>query len=398
MLKKIVAIISAFSFVLAILSGCSGTETNKVVTSADFTEEQLDSSAYNTEKYTTPFWEGNIVYNEIIFPMYNENAEVPPFDLMYNASEIVSVKDYSLTKTYTEGVDYALENGKLVILPGSEIAVSGYSLIHREGVPDILPDDLLVNLNKDGTEYFDVLNNLFKKTISVTYIHNDTWNYHLPEYNSDSLKKTKTQMENGEETTIVVLGDSVSVGYSASKVVDMAPYADSYVDMVTKQLKNHYNNENINVINSSVGGAKADFTEEQLTDDVINHNPSAVIIALGTNDAMSRKSVEDYISDIRYAIEFISNKLPKCEFIIVTPHLSNPRVFDINYYKDYREGLYGISNEFKNVEICDPLAIESDLIEKTNKNFVCFTIDNLVHKNDYGMRIIAQCVLEALTE
>ena len=405
MLKRIIAMISVFVLCLSAFSGCAtqsntdkATEENKVYTSADYTAEQLDSSVYDVDKYASPFWKGNIVYNELIFPMYNENAEIPPFQLMYNVDEIVSVRDYSLNKTYIEGKDYKLEDGKLVILPEGDIEISGYSLIHRTGVPDIMPDDLLATLDGKGTEYLDVHNKLIKKTIAVTYIHNDTWDYFTPQHYKKSFKRTISKMKKGKETTIVVTGDSVSVGYSSSKMVDLSPYADAYVDMTSKYLQNYYNNENIKFINSSVGGATAEIDEEKLLNEVIGYKPSMVIIALGTNDAMAGRTTEEYISDIEGRIEFIKKHLSKCDFIIVTPHLSNSKIFDITYYKEYREALYQLSEKWKNVEICDPLAIEMDLMEKADKDFVSFTIDNLVHKNDYGMRIIAQTIISALAE
>ena len=372
--------------------------TSTIVTRENFTEEQLDSSIYDVEKYALPFWEGNIVYNELIFPMYNENAEIPPFQLMYEASEIISVRDYSLNKIYIEGEDYYLKDGKLIIIPGGNIEISGYSLIHREGIPEPIPDDLIVNINNDGTEYFDVHNKLIKKTIAVTYIHNDSWKYFTPKCYKESFKKTISNMKNGKETKIVVIGDSVSVGYTSSKSANIPPYADAYVDMICNYLQTYYENDKITIVNSSKGGATAEYAEEKLQQDVLELNPSMVIIALGTNDAMFGRTTEDYISDVKKSIEFIKENLSDCEIIITTPHLSNPRIYNINLYKEYRAALYELAEKYKNTEVCDPLAVEIDLIENADKNFLSFTIDNLVHKNDYGMRIIAQTIVSALTE
>lgn len=394
MVKRFLCVFLTMSVIFTVLSGCA----EKTVTSADFTAEQLDSSVYDVEKYTTPFWEGNIVYNEFVFPMYNANAEVEPFPLMYEASEIVSVRDYSLSKTYVEGKDYTLENGKLVILPGSDIEVSGYSLIHREGVPEVLPDDLIINLNKDGTEFFDVYNRLIKKTIAVTYIHNDTWDCFTPDFDHKVVKNTVSKMKKGENTTIVVTGDSISVGYSASKVEDMPPYADSYVDMVLNALKKHYNNDKIELVNSSVGGSTAKFTDEILREQIVQHNPDLVIIALGVNDAMANRKTENYIADISGRIEYIKQSLPESEIIVLTPFFANPYIYDINYAKDYRAALYELVKQYDGVGICDPLGVNLDLFYKINKNYLSFASDNMVHQNDFGMRIIAQCVVAALSE
>ena len=44
----------------------------------------------------------------------------------------------------------------------------------------------------------------------------------------------------GEGASLPSLVTCVSVGYSASKVENMPPYADKYVDMVGNALKKHY--------------------------------------------------------------------------------------------------------------------------------------------------------------
>lgn len=60
---------------------------------------------------------------------------------MYPAERIVSVRNYTLTETYTEGKDYALVDGKLVILPETSIKITEYGYMHpadksRENFPE----------------------------------------------------------------------------------------------------------------------------------------------------------------------------------------------------------------------------------------------------------------------
>lgn len=59
-----------------------------VVTEDDYTEAELDSSSYDLRKYTVPFWEGNIVYNEIVYPIRASDGTLSPFELMYAADRI----------------------------------------------------------------------------------------------------------------------------------------------------------------------------------------------------------------------------------------------------------------------------------------------------------------------
>jgi hypothetical protein len=104
--------------------------SNATVTSANFTAEELDSSEYNIRKYTTPFWEGNIVYNEVVYPIVDEKIDTYYFDLMYEATEIISVKDYRMEKEYTRGTDYHLVNGDIYITSVSDIKRVSHEFIH----------------------------------------------------------------------------------------------------------------------------------------------------------------------------------------------------------------------------------------------------------------------------
>ena len=65
---------------------------------------------------------------------------------------------------------------------------------------------------------------------------------------------------------------------------------------------------------------------------------------------------------------------------------------------EYRTALYELSEELSYIYICDPLKVKLDLFYGINKNYLSFSSENLIHPNDYGMRIIAQCVIAALTK
>lgn len=402
MIKHFIKTIFIIVLSAMLLASCGNEEptnpTNKVYSSVDYTKEQLDSSKYDVEKYTTPFWEGNIVYNECVFPIYSKNGVLKPINLTYNASEIVSVKNYALDIEYEEGKDYYLENGNLVIIPNGDIELVGYSYIHREGIPEIEYNDLLINKDHTGTEYFTPTSLIANKALVVTYVHNDSWPLEIPQSDKKDLKRTLKRLKKKKDTTIVVTGDSISVGYSSSKIENIPPYADSYVDMVDKILTDKYDNPNIKIVNSSIGGSTASFSYEDLDKTVIQYKPSLVIINYGMNEGLSDISVEEYKNNINDRIDYIKNKIPNCEILLVTPLVANPNIYDIDLFKLYAESLYAIKKEWKGVAVCDPQYILTGLMEQVNKDYLCFSYDNLAHPNDYGMRIIAQCVLEVLTE
>ena len=370
------------------------------VTIKDFTKEELDSSVYDVEKYTTPFWEGNIVYNEYVFPLMNKDGELEPFQLMYDASEIVAVRNYTLETEYVEGIDYILEDGNLIILPTGSIRFRGYDYIYRdERVEDKVINDIYPFYPVcDGTGYiyWSEESELCQNALAVTYIHNDKWDYSIPKSQTGKLNNTLSKLENNEELTIVIDGDSISCGSNSSKKYGIPPYADGYVDMVRRKLELQYNNYNINIVNAAVGGTTAIDNLSTIEESIISHDPDLVIIAFGMNDASQGISTESFRETINKKINAITKELPQSEILLVTSLYGNPIVFSSELYEEHAKVLYQLSDEHDNVAISDPQVIMKGLLEK--KSYISIMEDNMVHPNDFGMRIIAQCVIAALSE
>ena len=97
--------------------------TTVPVTTAPVTEALLAYDRYDLNSYMTPIWEGNTVYNESV--MFVGKDDKAP--LLYTPSEIISVRSADLLTEYREGIDYALEDGKLVLCEGSSIPVMAES-------------------------------------------------------------------------------------------------------------------------------------------------------------------------------------------------------------------------------------------------------------------------------
>ena len=372
-------------------------EPDKFYTKNDFTEEQLDCSEYDVNKYTIPFWESNIVYNECVYPIMNTNDELAPFELMYYIDEIVSVKNCLLDVTYVEGKDYILEDGKLRILPEGDILVKMQEDIHQKSNPfNYSINYMYPHKDGNGFEYWNDYD-IFSRSLFVTYIHNDSWNGPKQPSMAEKLPKTMQKLNSREKLVIVVTGDSISVGYNSSKIKAKPPFADGYALMSVKALREKYHN-NIMFVNSAIGGSTAKYDDELLDKTVLRYNPSLVIIAYGMNDATNGVSTEEYYKNIDGRISYIKDHLPDCEILLVTSFASNEYVFDTSTAKDNAAALYLLSEKYDGVGICDPYAVQSYLMDEKGKEFLCFMGDNLVHPNDYGMRIIAQCVLSALEE
>ncbi len=388
------------TFILAVILVSSVIPGNAfAVSSMDFTDDELDSSSYELRKYVTPYWEGNIVYNEDVFPIRREDGTLEPFTLMYDADEIISVYNYNLNVKYVEGRDYVLEDGKLVILPSGNITVYDYEYIHPRSNPNNYEWGVYYPCrNGIGYEYWNENSQISNCNIVVTYIHNDTWDAEIPASMAERLPKTMSRLMNNQKLKIVYNGDSVTCGCCSSSMFGMSPYCDAYPLMLIKALKDMYGNENITYANTAIGGTMSDFTASGLQTSVFSQNPDLVIINYGMNDSSCDRvgiSDERFENNIRGRIEAIQSRLPNCEIILLSSMYGNIYTFPKEKYESHAALLHVIADDYDGVAVCDPQAVMDDLLLK--KDYVCFMADNMVHPNDYGMRLMCQSLLEALS-
>lgn len=376
-----------------------------VITEDDYTSAELDSSSYDLYKYTRPFWEGNIVYNEIVFPIRDSDGTLPQFELMYDADQIVSVKNYSLKVTYTEGKDYILKDGNLVVLEGGSIPISNYGDIHVNSVPAGYGSDQISpyypHAGNDGMwEYWTGGADLSNKSIAVTYVHNDTWKASVPTNQEANLPKTLDKLKNKQELSLVVIGDSVSTGAMGSGFLGIAPNADAYPEMTAKALGEKYSYDGIKLYNTAIGGTMSYFDSAKLDRTVIKYSPDLVIINFGMNDSSCDRvgiSGTEFKSNLKMQINYIREKLPECEILLVSSLYGNRYTFPASRYEEHAAVLHTLASEMNGVGVADPQRIEKYLIEETGKDFLCFMADNMVHPNDFGMRLMSQTILEALS-
>ena len=59
---------------------------------------------------------------------------------------------------------------------------------------------------------------------------------------TSNAKKEIEKLKNNEELKILFYGDSITTGVNSSSAVDVAPHADTWMEMVTKILKKTYKN------------------------------------------------------------------------------------------------------------------------------------------------------------
>lgn len=363
-------------------------------------DKNLDTPAYNLERYMTPIWEGNVVYNESVCLLLNEDGEFDPMNLLYDATEIISVRSGRLDKQYIAGTDYTLENGKLQLNKNSGYMKIAYNDYYIKYEPS---GEKLPHVSKDGVWLYYTEGSWFHdRQIAVTYKHKSTFDpAYIPQSKGDKLSKVHAKFAAKQPVNIVLYGASNDTGCNSSAFVNVAPYAPIYPEMLQAQLRKTYGYDQITIDNSlSVGGMASDYGVAQL-DNLVAKNPDLVIVCFGINDAYYR-SVDEYTTNMRTIVERIQTDCPNSDIILAHGPYTNPEVgrakgFEymptLNQMLDrYGEVLYGLEED--GVVVADLCKIDGYIL--TRKRFADMTANNINHNNDFKARVVAQTIFKTM--
>lgn len=355
-----------------------------------YSEAALASDSYVEEDYMIPYWDADIIFNENVYPLLNPNGTIDDITLMYDASRIVNVKNYGLNVEYKEGVDYELVDGKLRILTSGNIPCVKYSEHYfKNSAP------YTYAMIGGGYVRFQEGTAIPSIQLAITYVHEDEWKGPIPENKGESLPETRKKLEGGSQLRIVFFGDSITNGGNSSKDINMAPYADTWVEMLEDEINSVYPHSNIVCENTSVSGGSVETAVQNLRNAIINRNPDLLILALGTNDYQFQYSTSKVVSEMRYVVDTVKKECPQCEIIIVSPMLSNPECFDRNLLYEYREGYRNIVNSYSGMALADVTEIHDYLL--TRKSYTDMSANNLCHLNDFFARVYGHTIMKTIT-
>ncbi len=378
-------------------------ELNKIET-PQYANTDYICTSYEYDKYTSPFWKGNIVYNEAVYPIKDKNGNAT-YTLMYTPDEITSVYSSDFTSLYYEGIDYTVSGNQITFLNSGNIRLKDYNYIHPQSNPYGYSGDVYYKRTAAGDgkwEYWGQSAEFFNGYINVSYTHSDTWNDYVPEDRSSEIPLTASKITNKGAMNVVFYGDSICGGANSSSYRDVYPYAEYWNEMIVSKLRKDYGVK-INATYSSVGGSTASGMVNQITSEVISRAPDLVFIEFGANDAMNEsqsssgslsKLKSEYKSAIIKMIDKVRASYPKCEFVLVAPFYCNPYCHYMSYFEGCRDALNEIADAYSGVTVADVTAMHKSLLEY--KDYLDFSGDNMCHPNDYMARFYAQVCLETI--
>ena len=349
-------------------------------------ESSPNMNSYDLDTYTLPYWKGDTIYHESVMVRKEQDGSVPAISLLYPATEILFVRSSDLKTVYEKGIDWDIQNGKLVILEGSKVPFMTYN----EYYPSTAGSNTFDTVN-GGKIYFSEGSVLHKKQLAVTYKHSASWEGSLPKNKGYLMPKTIAKLKNNEKLKILFYGDSITTGANSSGVVGAAPYAATWMDMFKKSLEKTYNNNKITTVNTAVGGKTSSWGVQNAQERVAAHNPDLLVVGFGMNDGgLSPAQHKDNINTI---ISVAKAANPNVEVLIVSTMLPNPEVqLTVGNQALYESELLTLETE--GIVVAPVTSMHKYLME--HKRYSDMTGNNVNHPNDFVARLYAQTLIETM--
>lgn len=351
------------------------------------TKAQNQEKLYNMEELLKPVWEGGICYQESVLPVMGDNYQFEPIQLLYPIEEIIEVKSATLTKTYEEGYDYGVVDGKLVIDPDGDIPIMSYAEFHPQAGE--FPS------KQGGFLCFHEGSYFHERQIVVTYKTSAKYNGYRPEGKGNLLKNIRTKLENGKDIDMLVFGDSISVGGNSSGFTGVSPYLPTYSQLFAEGLKLNYGVSNVHVYNHSVGGKNTLWGVENI-ENALQQTPDVdlAIVAFGMNDpALSGMA---YVEQINQIVSSIQAKNPTTDILVVATMLPNPDSKNVSKNQGSFIDFLLEHCEKEGVAVANVTHVHASLLER--KQYADMTGNNINHANDYLARVYAQTLLKTLQD
>lgn len=384
---------------------------------------------YNLDEVVTPYWyntigKENVIYNEIIVPIQYGRAEEAVGYLTYEPSRIISVRDYTLTKEYSAD-SYTIEGNKITIkTDGSMPYIAGYWLDGRS-VPLEYSEQIIKSEynDKGGTNsgVHVICEGSMTRTnlLAVTYTYDNTTNslgFEPAEYVPENYQRLLTKLEKGEAVKILIFGDSISVGASASQLMGFEPYQPAWFELIKDELAEKYyegNEDMITIVNASVGATTSEWGVQQVQDKAFDmQGYDLVIIGFGMNDGYIgyNISAHTFASRIESILNGIREYSPNADYVLLSSFTPNPKSIFAGNHSRYVDKIDELAKENNTTQSgcthIDMYSISTAILSAKQKNntadtryqYMDISANYTNHPNDYMIRLYAGNILSSFIE
>ncbi len=168
------------------------------------------------------------------------------------------------------------------------------------------------------------------------------------------VSNTIAKMQNQEDTRIIVMGDSITVGSQIWYLGDM-PTQESYMlnSVLEVKLRNHFGYSSIDIDTYAQGGEQSGWGLQNINN-VIDMNPDMVVWYFGANDC-DFGSVQTYDTNTRAAIDALQAANIEVIINVIIPVIATPRcTFEV--HEQFMQAAHQIAED-KNIGLVDLGAI-----------------------------------------
>lgn len=195
------------------------------------------------------------------------------------------------------------------------------------------------------------------------------------------LERWTAKLQAGEETLIVVYGDSISAGGDASE--EKFAFSHRFVRYVNAM----YPDSRVALENKAKGGETSGGGRERIETDVIPLLPDVVTIGYGMNDQnLYEEGIDtplpDFERNYRHMIEAVQ-QAGDCEIVLVTPCSPNPLWrYSSGWIGEYADVIRRLGSEY-GAGVADVHTLWEQELE-AGKTPESLLLNNINHPNDYG--------------
>ncbi len=398
--------------------------TQEPATEAPPIKEQLGLNINKSDlsDIMQPIFSGTTSLKETV--MFLDKGDVK--SLLYPIKSVVSVTSYDGSKTYVEGTDYAVVDGKLKVLEGSSIpCITSARYYNHQGS--------LINTKNPATGQmvptFWGESQVKVWQVSVTYTHDDNWGDYAQESQLEVYQNFIKKLQAGEDVTVFFYGDSITWGACASFYENTAPKQGSYSLLFVQALADLFDytvkyvntgladsmacatvpaqdyvagtRGTITYVNTAIGGWTSvdgvNKFDKFVKAPVEQYGCDLFVLAFGMNDGASAAStVSNNMKKMANELWEIQPNASVVFMATMVPH--NNSNWDHEPIKGQQAQLIrtasNLRKDGKDVAVACMTSVSQAILK--HKTFNDYSGNNINHPNDWFYRVYAQTLLQTV--
>ncbi|MEI7590113.1 MAG: GDSL-type esterase/lipase family protein [Deltaproteobacteria bacterium] len=197
------------------------------------------------------------------------------------------------------------------------------------------------------------------------------------------MKPTRTikKLTNGDNVTIVALGDSLTAGWMTHK---------GYVDFLQEKLAQSYPQAKITFVKAGLPGDTAQNGRNRLRTEGLDYNPDCVLIQFALNDAFCGYSPTQFRASISIMIEDIKFDSDADIILLTSSYLGENA--ENNFVEEFYQQLEGLAISY-NIPIAKTHTHWQNKI-KDGIAFESLLLHDGVHPTISGYALMAEAIME----